>query len=126
LTTQKATGSFGARRSRAEARDRGGTKVYRSLVSVPQAPRTAARTVTGRRRPGIRGYCNHAGLYADFHSNRHTFITNLCRADISPKTAQTLARHSDIRLTMDVYTHVDREEQIDAIRKLRAPGDDAA
>ena len=39
-------------------------------------------------------------------------------ADISPKTGQTLARHSDIRLTMDVYTHVDREEQIAAIHSL--------
>jgi len=71
-------------------------------------------------------YCNHAGLYADFHSNRHLFITNLERAGIRPKMAQTLARHSDVRLTMDVYTHVDREEQIDAIRKLGAPGDEAA
>jgi integrase len=58
--------------------------------------------------------------------NRHTFITNLCRADISPKAAQILARHSDIQLTMDVYTHVDREAQIDAIRKLKAPEEGAA
>jgi len=79
-----------------------------------------------RQRSDFLAYCNHAGLYADFHSIRHTFITNLCKANISPKTAQTLARHSDIRLTMEVYTHVDREEQIDAIRKLRAPEDDAA
>ncbi|MEA1950127.1 MAG: tyrosine-type recombinase/integrase [Planctomycetota bacterium] len=57
---------------------------------------------------------------------RHTFVTNLCKADVSPKTAQTLARHSDIRLTMDVYTHVDRAEQIAAIRSLPAPEDDAA
>jgi integrase len=56
----------------------------------------------------------------------HTFITNLCKADVSPKTAQTLARHSDIRLTMDVYTHVDREEQIAATGSLPAPEDDAA
>jgi hypothetical protein len=49
------------------------------------------------------------------------FITNLCKAAVSPKTAQTLARHSDIRLTMDVYTHVDREEQVAAIRSFPAP-----
>jgi len=79
-----------------------------------------------RQRSDFLTYCNHAGLYADFHSNRHLFITNLERAGIRPKMAQTLARHSDVRLTMDVYTHVDREEQIDAIRKLRAPGDEAA
>ena len=29
-------------------------------------------------------------------------------------------------LTMEVYTHVDQNEQIDAIRKLRAPDEGAA
>jgi integrase len=48
-------------------------------------------------------YQNDLGLFADFHSNRHTFITNLERAGVSPRTAQTLARHCDIRLTMGVY-----------------------
>jgi len=27
-------------------------------------------------------YCNHDGLFADFHSNRHTVVTNLRRAII--------------------------------------------
>lgn len=79
-----------------------------------------------RGRSDFLAYRNHAGLYADFHSIRHTFITNLCKADVSPKTAQMLARHSDIRLTMEVYTHVDQNEQIDAIRKLKAPDEGAA
>src|SRR5262249_6364922 len=39
------------------------------------------------------------------HSLRHSFITMLERAGVSPKTAQELARHSDIRLTMQRYTH---------------------
>ena len=42
----------------------------------------------------------------DFHSLRHTFITRLTRSGVSPKTAQSLARHSTITLTMDRYTHV--------------------
>jgi integrase len=79
-----------------------------------------------RQRSDLLSYRNHAGLYADFHSIRHTFITSLCRADISPKTAQTLARHSDIRLTMEVYTHVDRQDQIAAIHSLPAPQSDVA
>ena len=29
-----------------------------------------------------------------------------------------LARHSDISLTMKVYTHIDQEEQIEAINSL--------
>jgi len=63
-------------------------------------------------------YQDSQGRFADFHSLRHTFVTNLCKADIRPKTAQTLARHSDIRLTMNVYSHVDEQEQADAISKL--------
>ncbi|MCL2306619.1 MAG: hypothetical protein FWC43_14870, partial [Planctomycetaceae bacterium] len=48
----------------------------------------------------------------------HTFITNLGRAKVSPKTAQALARHSDISLTMNIYTHVAEDEQIAAINSL--------
>ena len=63
-------------------------------------------------------YVDSHGKYADFHGLRHTFITNLCRANVSPKTAQVLARHSDIKLTMQIYSHVAPEEQAVAIRQL--------
>jgi integrase/recombinase XerD len=68
-------------------------------------------------------YCNHDGLFADFHSMRHLFITSLERAGISPKMAQTLARHSDIRLTLGVYTHVELNDQTMAIATLPGPPD---
>ena len=64
---------------------------------------------------------NHAGLFADFHSLRHYFITSLERAGLSPKMAQTLARHSDIRLTLGVYTHVGLHDQTAAIAALPGP-----
>jgi len=66
-------------------------------------------------------YCNHDGLYADFHSMRHLFITSLERAGISPRMAQTLARHSDIRLTLGLYTHVELHDQTAAIEALPGP-----
>ncbi len=66
-------------------------------------------------------YCNSDGLFADFHSNRHMFITNLERAGIRPKMAQTLARHSDIRLTLGLYTHVELHDQTAAIESLPGP-----
>jgi len=66
-------------------------------------------------------YINHTGLYADFHSFRHWFITGLARAGVSPKMAQTLARHSDIRLTLGVYTHVELHDQTAAIGALPGP-----
>ena len=66
-------------------------------------------------------YCDHDGLFADFHSMRHLFITSLERAGVSPKMAQTLARHSDIRLTLGVYTHVELPDCSAAIESLPAP-----
>jgi hypothetical protein len=66
-------------------------------------------------------YENSEGEYADFHSNRHLFITSLERAGLSPKMAQTLARHSDVRLTLGVYTHVGIHDQTAAIGSLRGP-----
>lgn len=66
-------------------------------------------------------YQDESGLYADFHANRHTFISNLAKSGVSPKVAQTMARHSDINLTMNVYSHVNMEDQAAAIRELPAP-----
>ena len=63
-------------------------------------------------------YQDSHGKFADFHALRHTFITNLSLANVSPKTAQTLARHSDIKLTMNIYSHINPEEQAKAINSL--------
>ncbi len=37
--------------------------------------------------------------------------------------AQTLARHSDVRLTLGLYTHVELHDQTAAIQSLPAPPD---
>ncbi len=62
-------------------------------------------------------YKSDAGT-ADFHSLRHTFITNLANAGVQPNVAMKLARHSTITLTMDYYTHTLRESEDAAIEKL--------
>lgn len=51
---------------------------------------------------------------ADFHSLRHSFITNLAQAGVHPSDAMALARHSTITLTMNFYTHTKRE----SLRKI--------
>ena len=61
---------------------------------------------------------DHAGRYADFHALRHSFISNLARAGVHPKTAQSLARHSTITLTMDRYAHSLRVEERAALESL--------
>jgi integrase len=65
-------------------------------------------------------YRDEAGKYADWHALRHSFISFLVEADVHPRVAQLLARHSTITLTMDRYSHVLREREIDAIGRLPA------
>jgi site-specific recombinase XerD len=66
--------------------------------------------------------CNadSAGRVADFHALRHGFITYLVTANVAPKVAQTLARHSTITLTMDRYTHLGVIDLVSALRRLPA------
>ncbi len=58
------------------------------------------------------------GHVVDFHALRKTFITNLTRSGVAPKTAQLLARHSDINLTMNVYTMLGVHDQATAVEAL--------
>lgn len=60
-------------------------------------------------------YQDEDGLFADFHANRHTFISNLSRAGVPLAMAQKLARHSDPRLTANRYTHLELDEKAKAI-----------
>ena len=59
-----------------------------------------------------------AGQRIDFHALRHTFITLLARSGVHPKTAQDLARHSDINLTLSRYSHTIIEQQSEALARL--------
>lgn len=63
-------------------------------------------------------YRDDSGRVADFHSLRHTFITNLARAGVHPSVAQELARHSSITLTMNHYTHTVLKDKALALAKL--------
>ena len=60
------------------------------------------------------------GRVADFHALRHGFITYLVTANVPPKVAQTLARHSTITLTMDRYAHLGVVDLVDALKRLPA------
>ena len=51
-------------------------------------------------------YRDEENRVADFHALRHSYISALARSGVHPKIAQELARHSDIKLTMGIYTHV--------------------
>jgi len=60
-------------------------------------------------------YVDGAGLYADFHSLRHTTGSLLAASGVHPKVAQSIMRHSDINLTMSRYTHIFRGQESEAV-----------
>ena len=60
------------------------------------------------------------GRVIDFHALRHTFITSLSKAGVSPRVSMELARHSQIDLTMRVYTDAGMLGTADAVNSLPA------
>ena len=44
------------------------------------------------------------------HVCRHTYCSNQAKAGMNPKTLQYLMGHSDIGVTMNVYTHLGMED----------------
>jgi integrase len=58
----------------------------------------------------------------DFHSLRHTFGTLLAESGVHPKVAMDLMRHSDINLTMALYTHSNQEQATAAIDAMPSFG----
>ena len=76
-------------------------------------------------RAGIQ-YKDSMGRQADFHALRHTLGTNLQRAGVQPRIAQELMRHSDMRLTQNVYTDITQLPTDEAIESLPSIlGDDS-
>lgn len=63
-------------------------------------------------------YRDADGNVADFHSLRASYISLLVRQGANPKVAQTLARHSDPRLTFAVYAKSHIHDQAAAVEGL--------
>jgi len=63
-------------------------------------------------------YQDEDGKFRDFHSLRHRFGSALAAANVPPKVAQTLMRHSTITLTMDRYSHVGLWDTAAAVDRL--------
>lgn len=54
-----------------------------------------------------------------FHSFRHTFASQCLRSGMNPKILSALLGHSSIRVTLDVYTHVETEDLRKALQMVR-------
>ncbi|HRS12135.1 MAG TPA: site-specific integrase [Sedimentisphaerales bacterium] len=63
-------------------------------------------------------YRDEQGRVFDFHALRGQCGTLLARAGVHPKTAQTILRHSDVNLTMNIYSHVLRGAESQAVSAL--------
>ena len=56
------------------------------------------------------------------HVCRHTYCSNMAKSGMNPKTLQYLMGHSDISVTMNVYTHIgfdDAEEELKRMEDFR-------
>jgi hypothetical protein len=63
-------------------------------------------------------YKDEAGRVFDFHALRGQCATLLAASGASMKTAQTILRHRDINLTANVYTHVLRGQEAQAVASI--------
>lgn len=53
------------------------------------------------------------------HVCRHTYCTNMAKSGIAVKTLQYLMGHSDVSITLGVYTHSDLEDAQDELKRLQ-------
>ncbi|HEX5036283.1 MAG TPA: site-specific integrase [bacterium] len=65
--------------------------------------------------------CRKAGVVGVTpHGLRKTFCSLLARGGVHPKVAQKLMGHSDVRMTMDIYTEIGDDQLRDAVNGLPA------
>ena len=53
------------------------------------------------------------------HICRHTFCSNMARQGMNPKTLQYIMGHSDIAVTMNVYTHLGLDDAREELVRLK-------
>ncbi|MFF5799777.1 tyrosine-type recombinase/integrase [Streptomyces albogriseolus] len=63
--------------------------------------------------------CERAGVRRiRVHDTRHTCASLLAALDVHPRIAMQILRHSEIAVTMEIYTHVPSADTRRALRKL--------
>jgi integrase len=72
----------------------------------------------GRRDSEFLAEADGAGRVVDFHALRATYITLLVKSGASVKVVQELARHSDPKLTLNIYSKLGIHDYAGALRGL--------
>ena len=53
------------------------------------------------------------------HVCRHTYCSNMAKSGMNPKTLQYLMGHSDIGVTLNVYTHMGLDDAEKELQKMQ-------
>lgn len=78
--------------------------------------------------PGFENHCRNAGVpRIRVYDTQHTCASLLAALDVHPRVAMRILRHSQISMTMDVYTQIPSPETHRALDHLsqRLDGSDA-
>jgi integrase len=62
--------------------------------------------------------CDAMNRVVDVHALRHTHATLLAKRGVSPTVAKKSMRHSDLKLTMEVYTHLDVQDVAQGVNQI--------
>jgi len=85
--------------------------VFTTRTGRPIEPRNLARS--------FHRICDHHGLRAiSVHHLRHTTATLLKNLKVPARDAQLIVGHSRLAVTLDIYTHEDRQAQRDALSRI--------
>jgi integrase len=110
-------------RIQAEARENAGDKwkesdlVFTTKHGTPVEPRNFYRS--------FERYCEKAGVpRIRVHDTRHTCASLLAALDVHPRVAMRILRHSQISVTMNVYTQVPSPETRKALDRLNKSFED--
>lgn len=103
------------------ARDRVFEASYRHITEWMHLDAEWAKIGTWQTVRGRRRLCTEDGRVVDFHALRGTLATLAAELGMPPRILQDLMRHSDVRLTMEVYAQVRSDAMRAAIETLPNP-----
>jgi integrase len=85
--------------------------VFPSELSTPMEPRNLSRHFASLR--------TKAGLPdVRLHDLRHTVVSVLMDLGVPPHVVQAIARHSDVKITLQIYAHTNLTAMREALDKL--------
>lgn len=96
-----------------------GQPLLEALLSIPPKQRSGFICLSAHRQPltetavrrGIEMFQKKAGISFRCHDLRHTFCSLLYDGNVDVQTAAYLMGHSDVMVTMRIYTHLSEERK---------------